>query len=100
MRDSLLLLLSEYDPQYSSEFIDNLTGQPIMNHSVLQFIDAFLSRFNIVQRVQSGSLLCSDAHVTYTKKKPAYHLGTLQRSFISGEYVDGLVDNMDETHFF
>ena len=48
MRDSALLLLSEYNPQYSTEFIDNFTGQLIMNHIILQFIDAFLSRFNIV----------------------------------------------------
>ena len=100
MRDAALLLLSEDDSQYSTEFIDNSTGQPIMNHITLQFIDAFLSRFNIVVRVQCGSLLRSDAHFIYTKKKVAYHLGTLKRSFTSGEYIDGLVDNMDETHFF
>ena len=77
-----------------------IRGKPIISHITLQFIDAFLSRFNIVVRVQCGSLLCCDAHIVYTNKKVAYHLGELRRLFASGEYVDGLVDNMDETHFF
>ncbi len=64
------------------------------------FITRILQSNNIVTRKRTGNLSRSVQHTEWTQELIAYHLGDLQRKFGDGILTHGLVDNMDENHFW
>ena len=49
-----------------------------------KFIERFTSRFSIVIRKQSGSLMRSTARTRFIHKQVAFHLGEMKRRFEAG----------------
>ena len=92
-------LLQEENSVYSSSDIDTTSGREITEHLAIKWVDAFLNRFNIVIRRQSGALSRSPSQTAFIERKVSYHLECLQRRFESNLSDENMVDNMDETHF-
>jgi hypothetical protein len=64
-----------------------------------RWVQSFQDRLNIVYRRQAGKKQLSPEKEIFIQKEVAYHMGVLKRGFESGEFVDGCMENMDETHF-
>ena len=85
--------------EFSPYFREARSGKCLIDMLTLSWIQAFMARFNIVGRTQTGKLLVSQAKQTYIQQTIAFHMGELQRGFIQGDLHDDLVENVDETHF-
>jgi hypothetical protein len=49
--------------------------------------------------MQCGRLSWSPMKERHMKMLTTFHLGVVQRGFLSGEYNENYIKNMDETHF-
>ena len=78
---------------------ENVSGKKLKHLVTASWTYAFMRRFNIVIRKQSGALARSESHKFHTDQMIAYHLGQLERDFHDGNLVEDMVENMDETHF-
>ncbi len=92
-------LLQEPDSAFNADEVDSGSNKPISSLITPWWIGAFMSRFNIVIRKQSGSLQRSPSHTRFIERTVAYHLGQVQRLFEVGDMDENMVENMDETHF-
>ena len=58
-----------------------------------------MDSYNIVLLFQCGRLICSPDKELQIEMQTAYHLGVLQRRFLSREFNENLMENLNETHF-
>ena len=63
------------------------------------FIRQFMSKHNIVYHMQTGRLSWNPAKERHVQMLVSHHLGTLYRGFVSREYNENYIENLDETHF-
>ena len=56
-------------------------------------------KHNVVYHMQTGRLSWSPAKERHIRMLVAFHLGTLYQGFLSGEYNENYMENVDETHF-
>jgi hypothetical protein len=75
------------------------TSVPIMQKNCYSFTQCFIIKHNVVYRMKTGRLSWSPAKERHVRILVAFHLGTLHRGFLSGEYNENYMENVDETHF-
>lgn len=63
------------------------------------WIQQFMDVHNVVLLSQRGRLTCSPQKELQIEMHTAYHLGVLYRGFLSGDFDENLMENLDETHF-
>ena len=63
------------------------------------FIQNFMVKNNIVYQMQSGRLSWSPDKESHVQMLIAFHLGVVQRGFLSKEYHEDYIENVDETYF-
>ena len=92
--------LSQPDCPYLPTMIDTHYGKQIREMINSAFVTRVLQSNHIVARKRTGSLSRSEQHTERLHRKIAYYLGEVQRKFEDGTFIDGQVENMDETHFW
>ena len=83
--------------EFSPYFKEARSWKCLIDMLTLSWNQAFMARFNIVGRTQTGKLLVSPTKQTYIQQTIAFHMGELQRGFIQGDLHEDLVENVDET---
>ncbi len=92
-------LLHEPDSPLKADEVDLVSNKTLSSHITLKWVDAFLSRCNIVIRKQFGSLIRSPTQTRFIERNVAYYLGQVQRRFDLSDLDENMVENKDETHF-
>ena len=95
------LLCSSTHETFRADYVDqkDKKGQKVIEKINYGWITAFMERYNIVQRQQTGKLMLSKEKQSAIEREVAYHLGCVKRQFDNGELDEDLIENMDETHF-
>ncbi len=70
-------LLQEPDSPFAADEFDSLSNKTLSNNITVKWVDAFLSRYKIAIRKQSGSLSRSPTQTRLIEKTEAYHLKQL-----------------------
>ena len=92
-----ILHISKYE-EFHDRTVDQ-RGVPIVQKISYSFTQRFMIKCNVVHRMQTGRLSWSPAKERHVRMLVAFHLGTLHRGFLSGEYNENYIENVDETHF-
>ena len=94
-----LHILHTFDhAKFHNQSVDH-TGVPIVEKITRSFTRRFMSKHNIVYQMQTGRLSWSPAKERHVRMLVSHHLGTLYCGFVSGEYNENYIENLDETHF-
>lgn len=94
-----LKLISEasMDSSFHAKAVDKVSGKPISEMINKAWVSRFCSAFDIVQRSQAGKLKCSPQKQEEIDRSIIIHMALLKRGFISGEFREDNISNMDET---
>ena len=92
-------ILIDSEESFSAKYLDERNGRVIIEKITFRCIQSFMERCGIVSRAQTGKLMVSKEKMEYIEREVAYHLGRLSREFTDGTLDEGLVENIDETHF-
>ena len=84
---------------FTNRSLNPRDGIPIIQKITHSFIQNFMVKNNIVYRMQSGKLSWSLDKESHVKMLTAFNLGVVQRGFLSREYHEDFIENVDDTHF-
>ena len=84
---------------YHKNTRDTKSEKLLLEMITARWIQAFMSRYQIVSRAQKGKLLVSPEKRERIERDVAYHLGQTALEFRSGTINENDISNADETHF-
>ena len=94
-----LYIVHSSEEGFTNNWLNPRDGIPIIQKITHSFIQNFMVKNNIVYRLQSGRLNWSPDKESHVKMLTTFHLGVVRRGFLSGEYHEDYIANVDETHF-
>ena len=97
--DMALYIVHSSEEEFTNCSLNPRDGIPIIQKITHSFIQNFMVKNNIVYRMQSGRLSWSPDKGSHVKMLTAFHLGVVQRRFLSGEYHEEYIENVDKKHF-
>ena len=99
MKVLALNIIEKTKGEYNKNFIDPFDKKPIYDKINSRWVEHFQIKHNIVARSQTGKWLCSLEKMFEIETQVAHHLGQMKRMFDRAELDEGLIENIDETHF-
>ena len=84
---------------YHKNMRDPKSEKLILEMITARWIQAFMSRYQIVSRAQTGKHMVSPEKRERIERDVAYHLGQIAREFRSRTIDENNICNADETHF-
>ena len=75
------LLRNSQSEHYKIGMVDRNLGKTLLNHITDRWVRAFMERFNILSRRQTGKLMTSPAKQEIIERSVAFHLRYVVRSF-------------------
>ena len=93
------LLRASKNSVYGTNLVDQRSGETHRDMISTRSVQAFMDRYRIVQRRQSGNLKMSPEKKLELQIETARYLANLKKGFEYGDLKEEDVNNSDETHF-
>ena len=99
LRELAISILVAHDSIFIANAINPKDNVLLINKITYSWMNQFMDSHNIVLLFQRGCLTCSLDKELQIEMQTTYHLEVLCRGFLSRQFNENLMENLDKTHF-